>query len=44
MGAITFGGRMNIPFDGSLRAYPQLEDKDQELEKQQDIIDTNPLN
>jgi hypothetical protein len=44
MGAITFGGHMNLLFDGSLRARPQSEDKDQELDKQQDIINTNPLN
>jgi len=35
---------MNLLFDGSLRACPQSEDKDQELDKQQDIINTNPLN
>jgi hypothetical protein len=34
MGAITFGRCMDILFDGNLRAHPQSEDKDQELEKQ----------
>ncbi len=44
MEAITFGGHMDLLFNGSLRARPQSEDKDQNLEKQQDIINTNPLN
>jgi hypothetical protein len=44
MGAITFGERMDLLFDGSLRAHTQLADKDQDLEKQQDIVNTNPLN
>jgi hypothetical protein len=45
-GAITLGasGRMDHLFDGSLRAHSQLEDKDWDLEKQRDLINTNPLN
>jgi hypothetical protein len=44
MRAITFGEHMDLLFDGSSRAHPQLADKDQDLEKQQDIINTNLLN
>jgi len=43
MGAITSGRHMDPLFDGSLRAHPQLEDKDWDLEKQQDLINTNLL-
>jgi hypothetical protein len=34
VGAIKFGGHMDHPFDMSLRAYPQSEGIDQDLEKQ----------
>jgi len=39
-----FGGHMDHLFDISLKAYPQSEGKDQNLEKQQDLINTNPSN
>ena len=41
---IRFGGHIHHPFNMSLRARPQSEGKDQDLEKQSDLIDTNPSN
>jgi len=43
MGAIIFDRHLDSLFDGSLRAHPQLEDKDWGLDKQRDLINTDPL-
>jgi len=43
MRVFTFGRCIDHLFDGSLREHTQLEDKDWDLEKQRDLINTNPL-